>query len=111
MSDFFTYEKPYYYIAVPLNNSESFMWDFIADTRDEIGTTINYKGKLVQIKELTDFEDNALRFEHLDKAIDWGYEHLPKLKLQIEKTIPGHFDWDKASIIKKEYTVVPLGKI
>lgn len=111
MSDFFTYEKPCYYIAVPLNNPESFIWDFIADTRDENGTIINYKGKFVQVKELTDFEDDALRFEHLDKAIDWGYEHLPKLKLQIEKTIPGCFDWDKASIIKKEYTVVPLGKI
>ena len=37
MGDFFTYEKSCYYIAVPLNNSESFMWDFIADTRDENG--------------------------------------------------------------------------
>ena len=35
MGDFFTYKKPCYYIAVHLNNSESFMWDFIADTRDE----------------------------------------------------------------------------
>ena len=45
MNDFFTYEKPYYYIAVPLNNPESFMWDFIADARDENGTIINYKKK------------------------------------------------------------------
>lgn len=111
MSDCFTYEKPCYYIAVPLNNSETFMWDFIADARDENGTIINYKSKLIQVKELTDFEDDALRFEQLDKAIDWGYEHLPQLKTKIEKTVPGHFDWDKVSIIKKEYTVVPLGKI
>lgn len=110
VNNFPDYEAPYYYIAIPLNNSES-LWDFIADARDEVGATVNHNGKIFQVKGLTVFEDDALIFRQLDKAIDWAYEHLPKLKHEIENRVPEYFNWDKASIIKKEYIVVPLGKI
>ena len=105
------YESPCYYIGIPYKTQGQFLYDFVAYAENEDDTPIRCDNKIITVTSLTVFEDFALMFRHLDEAIDWAYENLPKLKHEIEEMVPGYFDWDKTAIIKKEYTVIPLGKI
>lgn len=84
------YEQPCFYIAVP--SSKEGLYAFVYPSKTE----------------LTIFEDYALTFRCISDALKWEEKNFDKLKHGIEEKSPGCFDWDKAVIIKKEYTVIPL---
>lgn len=111
----FEYESPCYYIAIPFkelvgpNKEENYFYDFIAYAHCEDETPIRCGNKIITTTILTVFEDYALTFRRIDNALEWCDNHLEEIKHKIEEEVPGHFDWDKTAIVKKEYTVIPLG--
>ena len=105
------YEAPRFYIAIPFENGGEYIYDFIAYAGNKDEIPIRCGNKIITTPVFTVIEDFALYFRHLEDAIDWAYEHLKDIKLKIEEQAPGYFDWDKATIIKKEYIMIPLGKI
>ena len=103
------YEQPCFYIAIPY--SKEGLYVFIAYPGNEDDTPIRCDDNIVTVTALTIFEDYALTFICISDAIKWYEKNFDVFKHKIEEESPGCFNWDKAVIIKKEYTVVPLGKI
>mgnify|MGYP000263066849 CR=1 FL=1 len=86
------YEQPCFYIAIPYSKEGSYVF---------------YPSN-EEVTALTIFEDYALTFRCISDALKWYEKNFDRLKQGIEEKAPGYFDWDKAVIIKREYTVIPL---
>ena len=100
------YEQPYFYIAIP--HSKEGLYAFVVYPSVEDDTPIKCDDKIVTVTALTIFENYALTFRCISDALKWWEKNFDRLKHEIEEESPGCFDWDKAVIIKKEYTVIPL---
>ena len=101
------YEQPCFYIAIPY--SKEGLYVFVIYPSIENDTPIRCNNRIVTVTQLTVFEDLALTFRCISDALKWWEKNFDKLKHEIEEEYaPGFLDWDKAVMIKKEYTVIPL---
>lgn len=95
------YEQPCFYIAIPYSKEGLYAFVVYPTIGDDTPT-------IIAVTALTIFEGSALTFSCISDALKWWEKNFDKLKNVIEEESPGCFNWDKAVIIKKEYTVIPL---